>query len=277
MIKLVVSDMDGTLLAWDSNLSGRAAVMKQKLKEKGILFTMATGRSQSLSEGFEQALSLEIPYIACNGAVILRQGRVLERYTIPLLGLRPLAKEADNLGMSVVFSMGGSEFYYRETPWILESKSQGLYQNRMELSNHIWAETRLEKVMIMDGHRTGRIALMEEMCRQLPPEYGFTRYTDMAVEIVNHRATKARGVRFLSRYLGIPMDEILAVGDHQNDCEMLQAAGVGAAVSNAIPAAKKCADYIAEKDHLEGVIEAIQHFCRIDMPRLSSGRRQIND
>lgn len=271
MIKLVVSDMDGTLLARDSNLSGRAFAMKQKLKEKGILFTMATGRSQCLSEGFEQALDLEIPYIACNGAVILRQGRVLEQYTIPLLSLRPLAEEADSLGMSVVFSRDGSEFYYRETPWILENRLQGLYQNRMELSDRIWAEARLEKVMIMDGRRTGRIALMEEMCRQLPPEYGFTRYTDMSVEIVNHRANKAQGVRFLSRYLGIPMDEILAVGDHQNDCEMLQAAGVGAAVSNAIPAVKECADYIAEKDHLEGVIEAVQHFCHIDMPRYSLG------
>ncbi len=274
MIKLVVSDMDGTLLAQDSILSGRASLMKQKLKEKGILFTMATGRSQCLSEGFEQALALEIPYIACNGAVILRQGRVIEQYTIPLLSLRPLVEEADGLGMSVVFSIGGSEFYYRETPWILESRSQGLYENKMALSDRIWADTRLEKVMIMDGYRTGRIALMEEMCRQLPPEYGFTRYTDMSVEIVNHRATKAQGVRFLSRYLGIGMDEILAVGDHKNDCEMLLAAGVGAAVSNAIPDAKKCADYIAERDHLEGVIEAVRHYCNIDMPlySLSAGR-----
>lgn len=270
MIKLVVSDMDGTLLAQDSVLGGKASLMIKKLREKGILFTMATGRSQCLSEEYEKALDLEIPYIACNGAMILKRGEVLKRYQIALSGLRPLVDQADSLGMSIVFSIDGSEFYYRETPWILESrKKQGFYKNQMVLSEEIWNSTMLEKIMIMDGYRTGRIELMEAMCRELPPEYGFTRYTDMSVEIVNRNATKEQGVRFLSGYLGIPMKEIMAVGDHKNDCEMLKAAGIGVAVSNAIPDAKESADYVALKDHLEGVIEAVQRFCEIDIGEAS--------
>lgn len=266
MVKLVVSDMDGTLLAQDSVLGGKASLMIEKLREKGILFTMATGRSQCLSEEYEKELRLEIPYIACNGAVILSRGKVIEQYQIPLSGLRPLVDEADRMGMSIVFSMGGNEFYYKETPWILESrKLQGFYKNQMVLTEEIWNSAKLEKIMIMDGYRSGRISVMEDMCRKLPPEYGFTRYTDMSVEIVNHVATKEHGVRFLSDYLGIGMEDIMAVGDHKNDCEMLKAAGVGVAVSNAIPDAKECADYIATKDHLEGVIEAVQRFCNINM------------
>lgn len=270
MVKLVVSDMDGTLLAQDSVLGGQALRMKQKLKEKGILFTMATGRSQCLSEEYEKLLELEIPYVACNGAVILKQGEIIKQHQIALKGLRPLVEEAERLDMSVVFSIGGSEFYYKETPWILEKREeQGFYKNPMILSEEIWNHTLLEKLMIMDNCRTGRIGLMEEMCRKLPAEYGFTRYTDMSVEIVNRKATKAEGVRFLARYLGIGMEHIMAIGDHKNDCEMLQEAGIGVAVSNAIPDAKESADYVAAGDHLNGVLEAVQRFCRIDTEETS--------
>lgn len=270
MVKLVVSDMDGTLLAQNSVLGGRAVRMIQKLKEKGILFTMATGRSQCLSEKYEELLGLEIPYIACNGAVILQRGRIIKQHQIALKGLRSLIEEADRLDMSVVFSIGGSEFYYKETPWILDQrKEQGYYQNPMILSEEIWNHTLLEKLMIMDNRRTGRIALMEEMCRKLPTEYGFTRYTDMSVEIVNCRATKASAVQFLAGYLGIGMEDVLAIGDHKNDCEMLKEAGIGAAVSNAIPDAKECADYVASEDHLDGVMEAVRVFCRIDTEEAS--------
>ena len=270
MVKLVVSDMDGTLLAQNSVLGERAIRMIQKLKEKGILFTMATGRSQCLSEEYEKLLNLEIPYIACNGAVILKRGEIIKQHQIALKGLRPLVEEADRLDMSVVFSIGGSEFYYKETPWILEKRrEEGFYQNPMILTDEIWDRTYLEKLMIMDNCRTGRITLMEEMCRKLPPEYGFTRYTNMSVEIVNCRATKAEGVRFLADYLGIPMDEVMAIGDHKNDCEMLTEAGIGVAVSNAIPDAKECADYVAAGSHLDGVVEAVQMFCRIDTEEAS--------
>lgn len=269
MIKLVVSDMDGTLLAENSVLDGKAFSMIKKLREQGICFTVATGRSRCLSEEYERVLGLEIPYIACNGAVVLRQGKVIRRYRIGLAGLRPLVERADRMGMSVVFSIDGEEYYYRETPWICESREKkGFYKNPMVLSEAIWRETTAEKVMIMDGFRSGRIALMEEMCGELPMEYGYTRYTDMSVEIVNRKATKANGVKFLAEYLGITMEEVLAVGDHKNDCEMLETAGMGAAVANAIPDAKKSARYVCGKDHLEGVMEAVEHFCGINMEEI---------
>lgn len=262
MVKLVVSDMDGTLLGPGSFLGQEALPMVQQLKQRGIGFTIATGRSRSLSEGYEALLGLKLPYISCNGAMILRRGQVIKKHSIPLCGLRALIEEADRQEMSIVFSIDGEEFYLRETPWILEKReSEGFYQNRMELSETVWETLCLEKIMIMDGDASGRIGQIEAKCRALPAQYGFTRYNDRSVEIVHREATKANGIRFLSQYLGIPMKEILAIGDHQNDCEMLRAAGIGVAVANAIPAAQENADYVTSGDHLAGVLEAVHTFC----------------
>lgn len=265
MVRLVVSDMDGTLLGPDSFLGQEVFSMIKELKEKGISFTIATGRSRCLSEGYEELLGLELPYISCNGAMLVKRGQVIKSYPVPMAGLRSLVEEADEMGMSIVFSIDGEEFYLRETPWILEKREkEGFYQNQMLLSETIWQDTCLEKVMVLDGSRSGKIREIEKRCRELPKQYGFTRYTDMSVEIVHHQATKANGVRMLSEYLQIPMEEILAVGDHQNDCEMLQAAGIGVAVANAIPEAKRSADYVAENGHLAGVIEAVRKFCFVE-------------
>ena len=60
--------------------------------------------------------------------------------------------------------------------------------------------------------------------------YGFTRYTNKAVEIVNKNSTKASALQILSQHLDIDLEDILAIGDHQNDIEMLREAGVGVAV-----------------------------------------------
>ncbi len=262
MVKLVVSDMDGTLLGPGSFLGQEALLMVRQLKEKGIGFTIATGRSRCLSESYEALLGLELPYISCNGAMIVRRGQIIKRYPIPLSALRPLIEEADRMGMSIVFSIDGEEFYLRETPWILEKREEeGFYRNKMALTEAVWNELHLEKIMVMDGNASGRIGQVEARCRTLPAQYGFTRYNDRSVEIVHCQATKANGIRFLSQYLGIPMEEILAVGDHQNDCEMLRAAGIGAAVANAIPAARESADYVTKSDHLAGVLEAVRRFC----------------
>ena len=78
MVKLVISDMDGTLIDRDEVLPKKAVEMAHALREKGILFTIATGRVECMAEKYVQELDIQIPYIACNGVTIVQGDTVLK-------------------------------------------------------------------------------------------------------------------------------------------------------------------------------------------------------
>jgi hydroxymethylpyrimidine pyrophosphatase-like HAD family hydrolase len=80
------------------------------------------------------------------------------------------------------------------------------------------------------------------------------------LDMVAAGATKAAMAQRLSRSLGVRAEEVLALGDHDNDISLLRWAGVGVAMGNATPAAKAAADTITSSNLRDGVAEALQHW-----------------
>ena len=262
MIKLVISDMDGTLIDRDEILSHKAIDIARRLHDQGILFTIATGRVESMAEDYVKKLGIRIPYVACNGVTIVQGDKVLQRNQVPLKGLRPIVEKADSMGMSLVYSINGLEYVYKVTPWVERQREQFDRYHRVHLpETQEWETLLIDKLMVMDDVREGAIAVLEAMCRELPEAYGFTRYTNKSVEIVSRQSTKASALKTLVELLDIDMDQVLAIGDHQNDIEMIREAGIGAAVSNATDGLKKEADYIASGKCVDGVAEIVERFC----------------
>ncbi len=266
MIKLVVSDMDGTLIGRDEELSESIINAVEKLRERGILFTVATGRVEEMAEAYVNKLRIDIPYIACNGATIVHGDHIVQRHTVPIKGLKKLFEQADSMGMSIIYTIEGAEYVCRPTPWIMAQRERfNRYFLERPISADEWDSLSIDKVTVMDDIRDGRIGLIDEMCQQLDPQYyGYTRYTDKAVEIVEKNANKGRALYTLAELTGISMEHIMAIGDHQNDMEMLKEAGLGVAVANGIEAVKAIADYVCSNCCAEGVIEAIEKFCLTD-------------
>lgn len=264
MIRLVISDMDGTLIDRDEVLTEKAMRIAEELRKKGILFTIATGRAECMAGEYVKKMNIQIPYIACNGATIMKGDTVLQRKQIPLKGLKALMEKADSMNMSLVYTAAGKELVYRETPWILgQQREFGRYFHIHAPTGNEWEHMQIDKLMVMDEVRDGAIAILEDMCRELPKIYGFTRYTNKSVEIVSCDSTKASALKELARLLDISPRDVLAVGDHQNDIEMLQFSGIGAVVGNATEDAKKAADYVASAWCIDGVGEILEKFCGV--------------
>jgi len=263
MIKLVVCDMDGTLIDRDELLGEGIILAVQQLKEQGVLFTVATGRVEEMAEHYVRRLGIDIPYIACNGATIVHGAEIIQRHTIPVAGLQKLLFEADQMGMSIIYTIEGKEYVIRPTPWIMSQRERfNRYFLERPIAEAEWSTLQIDKVTVMDDIRDGRIGRIDDMCSQLGGEtYSYTRYTDKAVEIVEKSANKGSALKRLASQLGIALEEVMVVGDHQNDIEMLQEAGLGVVVANGIDAAKAVADYVCANCCAEGVIEAIEKFC----------------
>lgn len=261
-VKLIISDMDGTLIGRDEILSDKAIDLVKRLNKKNILFTIATGRVECMANHFVDKLEIQIPYIVCNGATILSKKELYIRNQIPAKGLKDLLLKADQMGMSIIYTIEGKEYIFRTTPWILgQRKSFDRYYDEHFFTKDEWENILIDKVTVMDDIRDGRIRVIQDLCKNLNGDYCFTRYTDKAIEIVEKNSNKASAMKYLSELLNIDIDEILTIGDHQNDVEMLTESGIGIAVANATKEAKAAADYVCENNYIDGVIEAVSKYC----------------
>ena len=83
------------------------------------------------------------------------------------------------------------------------------------------------------------------------------------IEIMPENINKAHSLKLLCDHLNIFRDEVMACGDNTNDLEMVEWAGLGVAVANAVPELKAKADYAAESERSEGVAEAVRKFVLI--------------
>jgi hydroxymethylpyrimidine pyrophosphatase-like HAD family hydrolase len=83
--------------------------------------------------------------------------------------------------------------------------------------------------------------------------------TGFAIHLMNKGQSKLSGVIKASELAGIPMEQIAAIGDSDNDSKMLAGCGIGIAVGNASPSAKAAADFVAIGSHSDGVLEGLRH------------------
>ena len=262
MIKLVVSDIDGTLVDSSEQLPSAAFELSEYLKRKKVMFSLATGRVYELACDYASALGISIPFITSNGSSLTWLGnKEVFRHYLPFKPFADLIRYCDEHDISIYYSFNGYEHIHRRTSFVRSqqekaSRSYSIVPLRAEdLSN-----CRFEKLSLMDGDCTNIIAEIEQIVKKIDYPFTYTRYVDRAIEIVAPGRTKAKGIEDLAKYLGITMDEVLCIGDDANDIEMLTESAIGATVANALPEAKACADYVATGHHAEGAYEAVRHY-----------------
>ena len=123
-----------------------------------------------------------------------------------------------------------------------------------------WQNWRIQKLLIIDPASPGKVdeVICELNRNRKQEELSILRYDDRGIEVMPGECTKGMGVKRLAQSLGIPMDEVMVLGDNKNDIDMFRAAGLGAAVGNAVSALKEEADYVSHEKWVYGVIEALE-------------------
>ncbi|MBQ8082416.1 MAG: HAD family phosphatase [Clostridia bacterium] len=259
MVRLVVSDIDGTLVDGSEQLTPDAYALADYLKSKRILFSLATGRVQGMAQPYVDELNIHVPYVTANGAALLKDGETLRRYTFALNPIRDVIHAADQMGMTIIYSQDGFELVHQLTPFVAAQRLQfDRYQTVVPLTEAFLTTRRLEKLCLMDDTQSGRISLLEQMLTGIDGGFEYTRYQDRAIELVCAGRTKAAGVADLSQYLHIDLADVMCIGDDENDLEMLSQAGVSATVQNALPKVKHSVQLVASRDHASGVLEAVR-------------------
>lgn len=259
-IKLVVSDIDGTLIRRGEPFPKAVKAVVEELKAKGIAFTFASGRLPYMISPYMEEMGLDAPVIACNGTLLYRGDRVLESHPVKLSRLRPMMEAALGFGMTVLYADGGTEYCLEENDAVRRKRRErGSYHEVRRLSEEEWESLAADKVNILDENGQARKLASHESL--LAGICDITHYGESGLEIVAAGYGKGYGLARLADMMEVPLDQILAIGDNENDNEMIRLAGVGGVVGNGIPETKACADIVAGLDAGEGVAEIIRRVC----------------
>lgn len=267
MIRIVVCDLDGTILNQDETLPVCAAQITGHLQRHGIRFTVATGRSWELAEPYVSELGISEPCILDNGARIMSHTEEIFSMHLQTEKIEPILSEADKEGLSVVFSFDNRDTVMRPTAWVLEQRARfKRYTLEYVPYMHPGSRHTIHKITLVGSRGNECISRYRSRIEKAMGEKAvLTQYAERELEIVAGGCSKATAIGKLADYHQTDMKNVMIIGDNNNDIEAVQKAGIGVAVGNASQELKIVSDYICKQQYIAGVIEALHRFCDIDL------------
>ena len=257
-IKLIVCDLDGTLLHDDKTMD---TAIRKVLSKKKIPFTVVSGRNGLQVIKYIKALQIEMPYICNNGADAFIQDQCCYRYYIPQFSLRLALQYIQENRISMILNTPKGVYVYGQDPLIktFSLRSLGLcpiYQNVP------WNDEMLSQVykVVFAGEDMDKLEKVSSQIHNNCPDVHCTRSEGTGYTITHQDATKGKGVRWLLSKLNIQSKDVLAFGDNFNDLSMFKDVGVRVAVANAQQKVKDCADYITKTNNENGVSYFIEKY-----------------
>jgi Cof subfamily protein (haloacid dehalogenase superfamily)/HAD superfamily hydrolase (TIGR01509 family) len=261
-IKLLIADIDGTLVTRDKSLTARTCEAVARLRAAGVQFTITSGRPPRGMATLVGPLKLTAPLAAFNGGVYVKPDltTVLAQRTIP----RDVAREA----MDYLLQAGLDVWVYQGADWFI----------RRADAPRVAAETRnvgFEPTVVTDlygildapiklvgvSEDRSLIARCEaELGARLGADASAARSHPMYVDITHPEANKGMVVREAARLLQIPLDEIATIGDMPNDVPMLSVAGHSIAMGNASPEVQRFARHVTSSNEEDGFARAVDTF-----------------
>lgn len=250
-IKLVVSDIDGTLLPKGGNISEGSRRAVAECRKRGIAFSLATGRWFPTTLPLADAVGCQGPLIvAGGGCVITVDGEILQEFTMDDADARKTYEIIKDCGGMITSYVHGA--IYRMNAKCLEKHPP---EKTAYIDGDVW------EVVDDDAHRfeneglygvykmevySDEPALLKELWKELEAAgLSVCSSTIKNIEISSPGRGKGQAVKWLADYMQIDRSQVMAFGDHVNDIDMLEAAGVGVAMGNGEPEVKKVADLIA--------------------------------
>jgi Cof subfamily protein (haloacid dehalogenase superfamily) len=270
-IKLIALDMDGTVLKDDKNISKKTVEALRAAQERGILIVPATGRPKKMIP--ERIFDVgAIRYaITSNGACVydLAEDSVFYSNLMTEQESTKLIDFLSGYDLFVEAYCDGGSFTDEKSRRLIASFTDfpQLYID-MIMKTQTFIEDmpgflkkgkkRVEKVNIpyMDPH----IGLEVHEKLSGMKEYALTSSFLQNIEINRASANKGEALGYLCQSLGIQPEQVMAFGDGSNDIEMLQFAGMGVAMQNAIEPLKPIANFITRSNQEDGVAYAIEQF-----------------
>lgn len=260
MIKMIVTDIDGTILPYDGVFTNGVLNCIEKLKKQGIKLVLATGRMHSSTVPIAQQLGLDTPIISYQGGLIKDvEGNTLYQSNLD----KNIAKEIINWGRSKNIHLNlyiDDKLYVEQDDEIIKYYIKGKFVDYTVCSFDDLEINNVNKLLAIDINNPNNVSEWESILKEKYPQLYIVKSTPYYCEIGSAGAKKSTGVEFLRKYWGFLEDEVLTIGDQDNDIDLVKCGGIGVAMGNGTPELKKCAKYITDNVLNDGFVKAIEKF-----------------
>ncbi|TPX52334.1 hypothetical protein PhCBS80983_g06495 [Powellomyces hirtus] len=269
-VKLIVSDVDGTLLDNKHELHPRneAAILKIRKQYPDIPFVIATGKPFGATADIRKKLGLsDSPAIHTNGCLLYQNGHVTKEFTLDPSVVLDIVEMGRKDGKAVYLYVKDEVFQAVEDPagrggrtWFDVMKSFGediKLPTQALLQSVESGEIGVQKIVLLSDEK-----YVPDVRQKLTDNWGqhfhLTQALSYAIELLPHLASKSLALAELLPLYDITSDNVLVFGDGENDASMLKMAKYGVAMANAMPVAKDSASYRTLSNDEGGVGAALE-------------------
>ena len=258
-MKLVVSDLDGTLLDTKSQITDYTKAAVKKLVDNGIEFAIATGRGRASAVRLKKDIGLDIYLICNNGANIYdkKENSIFEKIIDKKTSQEIIKLLRDR---KIAYNGFIDDDFYRD------EYDKTDYSRRIDFIEHILVDIEdcpaLHKIIIVEEADI-ILRINKELREKFSNVVEITISDPECIDIVPKECSKGNALKVIAQQLGIDMKRIMAFGDGENDLDMLRKVGHPVAMENAQEIVKKEINNTAPKNIENGVALYLEKFFKL--------------
>ncbi len=260
MIKMIATDIDGTILKWGLEFTPALKQCIKNLKEKGVKVVLVTGRMHCAALPVARELGLDTPIISYQGGLIkdfdnntLYQKNLDSKYALSIVSWARL----NNIHINLYID---DKLYVERDNDIVKQYTDGKFIDYEVINFDSLAIKNVNKILAIDLNDPDKVTGWVNELRAKFPDLYIVKSTPYFCEIGCGEAKKSLGVEFLCKMWGFDKSEVLTIGDQNNDIDLVKAGGIGVAMGNGTPELKQCADFITDTVDNDGFVKAVEKF-----------------
>lgn len=263
MYRLVFCDLDGTVMTWHQEVRPAVQQAMGAVVDAGAWITICSGRGYQLVKPFLDRLPVNAPLICCNGGLIVEAftRRVLQVRATPLALAHDVIRLCQAEGIPLLCYLADMETMLERRP-----SDPGFVLRRDGVVIRQVAEPIREvtepphKLLVVTASPEDTPPALTRIEQVVDGRARVLTSSPVWIEVLPPGLSKARAMAWLADHLGVRREETMAIGDGDNDVEMLEWAALGVAMGNATPQTKAAAKWVAPAVEEDGLAVALQRF-----------------
>lgn len=260
MIKMIATDIDGTILKDGLNFSPKMKACIKTLQNAGVKIVLVTGRMHCATVPVAKALGLCAPIISYQGGLI----KDFENNTLYQKNLdSKIAKEIIEWARKGDIHINlylDDKLYVEKDNDAVKTYTNGKFIDYTVCNFDNLTIENVNKILAIDYSNADRVTNWVNELKIKYPNLYIVKSTPYFCEIGCNEAKKSLGVDFLCKMWGFNKEEVLTIGDQNNDIDLVQCGGIGVAMGNGTPELKECADFITDTVENDGFVKAVEKF-----------------
>lgn len=262
MYRLIALDLDGTVLTSDISILPSTTEAVAYARSKGAKVIVCTGRIVGEAAVFSKEIGASSLLISAGGAAIsdVRNSRNVKEWSMPWEIGAKVVEAVQNRPVTVMIYVGDRLYLNPYSDEILSNtkRTEGFWSSKVVLQD-VAKVIREHRFPVSKVFARGDTAVLAEALAEINqlPGIHITRSAENNFEVMPEGVNKGLALQELAHVMGISMDEIMAIGDSDNDSDMLKIVGMPVVMGNGDDAVKKLGKYITDTNDNDGVAKAI--------------------